>query len=97
MTGEEGSGAEPLCNLLSVLCQLVTETPDSFIKEASGVVYLHRKWREVIKTATDSGHCGIFQKIPPARMTDMRKVARSYCLLYSCNLPLACHCFLATG
>ena len=43
MTGEEGSGAEPLCNLLSVLCQLVTETPDSFIKEASGVVYLHKE------------------------------------------------------
>ena len=68
MTGVGGGGAEPLCNLLSVLCQLVTETPDSFTGEASGVGYF--LWREV---------------------------ARSYCLLYSCNLPLACHCFLANG
>ena len=48
MTGVGGGGAEPLCNLLSVLCQLVTETPDSFTGEASGVGYF--LWREVARS-----------------------------------------------
>ena len=76
------------------------ETPDS-LAETSGVGYFFdEKWRRAIKTATDSGNCGIFQKIPPAGMTrggairsaGMRREsgkwrrATVFCVLCTCNL-----------
>ena len=84
---------------------------DSFIKEASGGgLPLIGLYPYFAKSCTDSGNCGIFQKIPPAGMTGgcgagMTKEAGSgaellctvYLLLATCYLLLAtCYLLLAT-
>ena len=57
-----------ICYLYPVFCQTRPQIA-SRGKLPGWAVFFCGKWRGAVKTATDSGNCGIFQKIPPARMT----------------------------